>query len=300
MYKGVYPILPTPFLEDSSLDLDSLKKLILFQKTVGVQGVAILGFLGEAHKLSEEERDIVIRTAIEVAGDELLVWVGVRSLGTAGCIEQARKAEKLGASAVFVAPIAVQNDNAIYNHYKTIHEAIEIPIIIHDYPSKFGVFLSVELIAKLGNDSICQYIKLEEPPVGPKMSKILELSSGNIGIFGGLGGTMFIEELQRGSSGIMTGLAFPEVLVKIYTTFQKDPKLAASIFDRYVSYIRYEFQPQIGLGFRKYIYHKRFIFSTTKVRPPAQLLDNQTINELEYVLSRVGLKLDQNIQIISD
>lgn len=292
--KGIYPILPTPFTDTGDLDIDSLRRLIDFQKEAGVSGVAILGFLGEAHKLADSERNTVVKTVLEQADGDLAVWVGVRALGTMGSIEQAQAAEALGATAVFVAPIPIQNDKALYAHYKGVQEAISIPVIIHDFPASFGVEISAELIGQLGREGICPYIKLEEPPIGPKLTKIRELSNDTVGIFGGLGGVYFLEELERGANGIMTGFAFPEVLVRIYDLFTSgDHEAAARTFDHYASLLRYEFQPKIGLAYRKYIYHRRGIFSSTFVRPPGMGLDDYTKAELERTVNRAGLSLDK-------
>lgn len=293
--KGIYPILPTPFTDTGDLDIDSLRRLIDFQKEAGVSGVAILGFLGEAHKLADSERNTVVKTVLEQADGDLAVWVGVRALGTMGAIEQAQAAEALGATAVFVAPIPIQNDKALYVHYKGVQEAISIPVIIHDFPASFGVEISAELIGHLGREGICPYIKLEEPPIGPKLTKIRELSNDTVGIFGGLGGVYFLEELERGANGIMTGFAFPEVLVRIYELYTSgDHEAAARTFDHYASLLRYEFQPKIGLAYRKYIYHRRGIFSSTFVRPPGMGLDDYTKAELERTVNRAGLSLDKN------
>ncbi len=293
---GVYPILPTPFHEDGSLDVPSLERLIDFQREAGVHGVAILGFLGEAHKLSEAERATVVRTVVERAGSDLGVWVGVRALGTAGCVEQAVAAEKAGASAVFVAPVPPQNDDALYRHFRTVAEAISIPVVLHDYPASFGLTLSVDLIARLAREGHAPYIKAEDPPVLQKMTKVLQQSGGTIGVFGGLGGTYFLEELQRGAVGIMTGLAYPEVLLAIYERFRAgDEKGATEAFDRFIPYIRYEFQPGIGLAYRKQIYHRRGIFSTTHVRAPGMQIDDASRDELEAILERVGLPLGPGV-----
>ena len=130
--RGVYPILPTPFLNDGSLDVESVRRLIAFQKTTGVAGAAVLGFMGEADKLSDAERRTVLQTAVDEADGDLSIWVGVRKLGTMGSVEAAQMAEANGASAVFVAPIPVQNDAEIYRHYQTISRSVSIPVIIHD------------------------------------------------------------------------------------------------------------------------------------------------------------------------
>ena len=296
--QGVNPILPTPFTEQGEVDVASLIRLMEFQKQVGVNGVAILGFMGEAHKLSEAERDVVVKTVVEHAGD-LDVWVGVRALGTAGSIEQAKRAEDYGASAVFVAPIAPQTDAALYAHYKQVAEAISIPVIIHDFPESFGIVISSEVIAKLAIDGYTPYIKLEEQPALEKLSKILKLSDNKIKAFGGLGGKYFLEELERGAAGIMTGLSYPETLVQIYQQFRNgDVDAAVATFDKYASFIRYEFQPKIGLAYRKYIFMKRGIFSSNYIRQPGLQLDDYTSGELERVLKRSGLDFSEGVQAV--
>ena len=292
---GVNPILPTPFQDDGSLDVASLGRLVDYQRDAGVHGLAILGFMGEAHKLSDAERDTVIRTTLEHAGD-LPVWVGVRAHGAAGAVEQARTAQALGAAAVFVAPAGPQNDAALYEFFATVARSVDVPMILHDFPESFGITLSPELIARLARDGHAPYIKAEEPPVLQKMSKVLDLSEGTIGVFGGLGGTYFLEELERGAVGIMTGLAYPEILLRIYERFQQgDHEGAAAVFDRYVPYIRYEFQPKIGLAYRKHIFAKRGLFQSTFIRPPGMQLDDRSRDELERVLGRVGLSLEPGV-----
>ncbi|HKI56061.1 MAG TPA: dihydrodipicolinate synthase family protein [Trueperaceae bacterium] len=293
---GVNPILPTPFRDDGELDLVSLERLIDFQAEAGVDGVAILGFLGEAHKLSEAERRAVVETVVARAAGKLEVWVGVRALGTAGAVEQAKSAQALGASAVFVAPIAPQSDAALYEHYRTVARAVEIPLIIHDYPASFGITLSPELIARLANEGFAPYVKLEDPPVLQKLTRLRELTGGAIGVFGGLGGEYFLEELQRGAVGIMTGFAFPEVLVEIYRQFTAgDVTGAARTFDRYLPLIRYEFQPRIGLAFRKHVYRERGVFASAFIRPPGMALDATSRDELEATIARVGLRLGAGV-----
>lgn len=292
--RGVLPILPTPFTDDGAVDEGSLRRIVDFELEVGVQGVSILGFMGEAHRLSNTERKQVVATVVDQAGGALPTWVGVLAFGAAGAIEQAREAQDLGAAGVFVAPLAVQNDQVIFDYYAAIADALEIPVAIHDFPESFRTVLSAELIARMadGIDGV-RYIKLEDPPVLAKLSRIQALAPDSIGIFGGLGGVYFLEELQRGSRGIMTGFAWPEVLVAVYDAFRSgDSTRAAAIFDRYVPLIRYEFQPKIGLAYRKFVYHRRGIIESTFIRPPGLQIDDYTRSELTAIIERVGFDLD--------
>jgi len=289
-FTGVHPIVPTPFLADGSLDLASVERLVDYQLSAGVQGIAILGFMGEAHKLRGAERRSVIETAVARAAGRLTVWVGIRAFGTAGTIEQVQEAEALGADAVFVAPIAPGTPAALERHYRDVAAATALPIAVHDYPSEFGINIPADLIAKLANDGVTPYLKAEDPPVLVKQRRILQQAPGAIGIFGGLGGQWVYEELANGAAGVMTGLAFPEVLVDIVTRYRAgDLEGAAAVFDRALPLIRYEFQAGIGVALRKHVFERRGVFSTTTVRPPSPPVDAATIAEFEAVAARCGL-----------
>lgn len=292
-YKGVHPIVPTAFRDDGSLDVESQGRLIEHMDAVGSHGVAILGFLGEAHKLSGEERRKVIEVTRQRAGKHMKVLVGVRAFGAAGAIEQAHEARDLGADSVFVAPLGVQNDAVLFDFYKAVAEGANLPVMIHDYPDQFGTVISPQLIIRLANEvENIVGIKLEEPPVLVKLSQILDAAP-HMAILGGLGGVYYLEELMRGAAGIMTGFAYPEVLVDIYRRFSSgDVDGATAVFDRHIPLIRYEFQNKIGLAFRKHTYRKRGIIESDHIRAPGMALDARSRAELEGLIKRVGLSLD--------
>ena len=291
-YRGVHPIVPTAFRDDGSFDPESQRRLVDYLVQIGVHGVAILGFLGEAHKLAEHERRQVIETVLDQAAGRLKVLVGVRALGTAGAIAQAKEARELGADAVFAAPLPIQNDEALYAYYRELAQESGIDVLIHDFPENFTTILSPQLIGRLADEVPgIVGIKLEEPPVLLKTSQVLDLAP-QLAVLGGLGGVYFLEELQRGAVGIMTGFAYSEVLLEIwqlYTTGEHEA--AATVFDRYCPLLRYEFQPKLGLAFRKHVFMKRGIFESDYSRTPALKLDERSRSELEATIGRVGLDL---------
>lgn len=291
--KGVFTICPTPFDDALRVDADSIRTLVDFLLETGVTGLAILGFLGELHKLSNDERRLVLETFVKHTDGRVPVWVGVRAHGIAGAIEQAREAQELGASAVFAAPLDNASDALLFDYYKAVADAVKIPVVIHDFPDSFGTEIRPEVVARLGREGGVHMIKMEEPPVGQKISRIRELvPDADMAIFGGLGGVYFLEELQRGAVGTMTGFAFPEILVAIYERYASgDHAGAAAIFDRYCPLIRYEFQPKIGLALRKYVYQRRGAIKSHALRAPAMRIDPVTAAELEATVARVGLSL---------
>lgn len=292
-YWGVHPIVPTPFLDDGQVDLDSVRRLVDAMVNTGVQGIAVLGFMGESHKLMGAERRAVLETAVSQSAGRLPIWVGVRGLGTASCIEQVQEAEALGASAVFVAPIAPQSDAALERHFRAVATSTSLPMALHDYPESFGITLSVDLITKLALAGVAPYIKAEDPPVISKQRKMLAATDGRIGVFGGLGGAWLYEELEAGAAGVMTGLAFPELLLEIVSRFAAGDRAgAAAVFDRVLPLIRYEFQPGIGVALRKHVFRRRGIFTSEHVRAPAPPVDRDTLLGFEAVVERCGLSID--------
>lgn len=285
MFSGVYTIMPTPFQDDGSLDLPSLERLTEFLVKQGVDGVVVLGVMGEAPKLSQKEQNEVITTAVKAAG-EMPVFAGSGAAGTDLAVEKSLNALSLGAAGLLVAPPPVQNDAVIFEYYCRINDQVSGTIILHDYPAATGIRLSPELVQKLyDNLEHVEVIKLEETPSAPKVSALRKLGS-DIGIVGGLGGMFFLEELERGSSGMMTGFSFPEILVSIYKTYtESDKKEAARIFYETCPLLRYEFQPGIGLALRKEVYRQRGAIASAFVRHPGVQIDEQMRNELSNVLA---------------
>lgn len=290
---GVFNITPTPFHPDGALDLDSLTRLTAFTRDAGVQGMTILGVLGEADKLTERERDTVIETTIAAAGRDFPICVGTTHAGTDGCIAFSRRAQELGAAAVMVAPpkLARSNDAALHRHYVAVAEALDIPVVVQDFPPAVGgILMSAELIGGLAKASPkLTHLKLEDDPSPQKVSQVLAVNPA-VKIMGGLGGMMFLEELRHGAIGTMTGFAFPEILVAIHRAWSAgDRDRATAIFYKYCPLIRFENQPRINLALRKHIYHRRGVIASPRVRAPFAPVDDGTLADLDDLLTRLGL-----------
>jgi 4-hydroxy-tetrahydrodipicolinate synthase len=289
-FDGVYTIMPTPFDDGGALDHDSLASLTDFLVGLGVDGVVVLGVMGEAPKLSDAEQEAVLATTVEAAQGRIPVYTGSSAAGTDLAIAKAARFVELGASGLLVAPPPVQNDGVIFEHYRRLGEAVDSPIILHDYPATTGILLSPELVVRLHAEiDAVEVIKLEAPPTGPKVSRLRDLGS-DIGIVGGLGGAFFIEELDRGADGMMTGLSYPDLLVAIHRAYRAgDVAHARELFYRACPLLRYEFQPGIGLALRKEVYRKRGAIRSPFVRYPGAQIDDRMRSELQAVLDHCRL-----------
>jgi 4-hydroxy-tetrahydrodipicolinate synthase len=289
-FQGVHTIMPTPFKEDGSLDLASLETLTEFLIGLEVDGLVVLGVMGEAPKLSQQEQDEVIRTTVKVASGRVPVFAGSGAEGTDLAVQKSLNALNLGAAGLLVAPPPVQNDVVIFEYYRRINGTIDKPIILHDYPAATNIRLSPELVTRLGNElEHVEVIKLEETPSVPKITALRKLGS-SISIVGGLGGMFFYEELERGADGMMTGFSYPEILVAIYRAYRRGNKQeAARLFYEACPLLRYEFQPGIGLALRKEIYRQRRAIKSAFVRHPGTQIDEHLRRELAQVLAFCNL-----------
>lgn len=169
--EGVWNIVPTPFTPSGGLDQPGIARLTAFVMKTGVDGMTILGVMGEAPKLSDAERTRVIESTLGEAAGALPVCVGVSHASTDRTVEFAVEAARLGAHSVMLSPppLAKPTDAALRRHYLAVADAIDIPIVVQDYPPSSGVQMSVEFMAALAAEApACRYIKLEDEPSPPR------------------------------------------------------------------------------------------------------------------------------------
>ena len=293
---GVCTITLTPFTEGGDVDLESIDSLAGLYLDSGVYGLTILGIMGEAHKLSDEERSMVVGRYIEAARGRVPVVVGCSAVATKVTVERAREAETAGAAAIMVAPPNnVRNLDLVFEHYRRVAEAVSVPVVVQDEPVNTGVIMPASFIARVINEiEGCRYVKLEEAPTTIKITNLIEKIEDpdkRAGIFGGLGGMYFYEELARGAVGIMTGFAYQEILVRTYELFSEGRgREAREYFFRYLPLVRFEAQLGVGgVGIRKEVFKMRGAISSSHVRFPAPALDEETLRELEELVGLLGL-----------
>ncbi len=289
MLAGIYPIAPTPFDEDGALDVNSIGTMTEFMVKCGVNGIAVLGVMGEADRLTEGERDRVIQAFRAALPRDRALVVGVGAAGTDAAVLACTRALELGADALLVAPPRIQNDAVLFEYYERVARVVSKPIVVQDYPPATGVLLSAPLLARLYKKlERVEYVKLEDPPTGPKMARIQGLAGNGFGIFGALGSLYALEELERGAVGIMSGFAYPELLVRLYQLYTSgDVKGAADLFYGMLPLIRFEFQPGIGVSLRKTVLVRRGAIRTATVRHPGSSADPVTLAQLDRIVAHL-------------
>jgi len=290
--EGVYSVLPTPFHPTGDLDELSLRRVIDLFIAAGINGVTALGVTGEVARLDDEERRRVLQVVVDQVGGRIGVVAGTTAEGTRTCIAYSRHAHEAGATAVMVSPprMAKLNSEAVIRHYKALADAVDIEIVVQDYPPISGFAMEPALLARIAREiPRARTIKLEDPPTPFKTSRILEAAGETpVRIFGGLGGVFLLEELLAGAAGAMTGFAFPEILVGIVSRFRAGQvDEAADLFYRSVPLMRFEFQEGIGMAIRKEVLHRRGALASPATRAPGAALDRATREALDRVMQWV-------------
>lgn len=294
--KGVYVISATPFLEDGALDLEGTPQLIDFYLGCGVDGITILGVMGEATKMSEAEADAFVERVIGCVDGRVPVIVGVTHTALPVIAALTAKSMDLGAAGVMLQPMSgLKGDDAVFNYFETVFEVIgpHVPVVYQDYPQASAVHLSVPIWNRMV-DAFPQLVMLkhEDCPGLAKLTRIREDEARDrrrrVSILIGNNGLYLPQELRRGADGAMTGFAYPDILVQVCQSFAAGQDEAGEdLFDQYLPLNRYEQQPGFGLAVRKEILRRRGALRTATARQPAYRLSATDRAEIDALSRRV-------------
>lgn len=221
--KGIIPPIVTPMNEDESINEAELRNQVNRQIKGGVHGLFPFGTNGEGYILNEKEKEQVLSIVIEETNGRVPVYAGTGCISTKDTIRQSQMAKSLGADilSIITPSFAAASQNELYEHYKTVAEAVDMPIVLYNIPARTGNALAPATVAKLakienivgakdssGNfDNMLQYIEQTRD------RKDFAVLSGN--------DSLILWNLLAGGAGGIAGCAnvFPEVMASIYNYF---------------------------------------------------------------------------------
>ena len=150
MFHGVIPALVTPFT-DGKVDESAFARLIERQIEGGVSGLVPVGTTGETPTVTHAEHDRIVELCVKVAHGRVPVIAGAGSNSTAEAIERVKHAKAVGAAgALVVTPYYNRpSQEGMYQHYKAINDAVDLPVLIYNVPSRTGSDVSNDTIARL-------------------------------------------------------------------------------------------------------------------------------------------------------
>jgi dihydrodipicolinate synthase/N-acetylneuraminate lyase len=227
--NGIVPIIPTPFTVEEQVDWPSLRRLVDFACAAGACAMCLPAYASEFYKLSERERLRLVAEAVEQASGRVPVFAQVNFVSLAQAVETARHAQKAGASAIAAAVprMFAFGEPDLLLYFDRLLSAIDVPLLIQDVnPS--GPTVTPRFVFELHRaHPHFRWIKLEEPMMSSKVTAILEVTNGEVGVLEGWGGMYMLDLIPAGICGVMPGLAVSDLLAKVFQLAAKDDMVGA-------------------------------------------------------------------------
>ena len=233
LWHGVYPAATTQFAPDFSLDIPACRKTVTALVTDGVDGVVLLGTVGENNSLRPEEKRLALRAVIDAVDGRVPLVAGVSELTTERAIEYVRDAEKMGIDALMVLPAMVYVPSAeeLCAHFRAIAQATALPIMLYNNPPAYRVSIEIETMERLADLPNIVAIK-ESAPDPRRFTDMFNRFGDRFTLLAGLD-DVALEACLLGASGWVSGLtsAFPrESVAMVAAALRGDWEQARRIY----------------------------------------------------------------------
>ncbi|MBV8627946.1 MAG: dihydrodipicolinate synthase family protein [Paraburkholderia sp.] len=246
-YRGIFPVVPTTFHEDGTLDLASQRRCVDFMIDSGVDGLCILANFSEQFLISDEEREVLTRTVLEHVAGRVPVIVTTTHTSTTVCCERSRRAQAMGASMLMVMPpyhgATFRFPEAqIQAFFARLSDSVGIPIMIQDAPAA-GTPLGAPFLARMANEiEHVAYFKIETAGAASKLRELIRLGGEAIeGPWDGEEGITLLPDLDAGATGSMTGGGFADGIRPVIEAYRNgDRDTAFAQYQRWLPLINYE------------------------------------------------------------
>jgi 4-hydroxy-tetrahydrodipicolinate synthase len=217
MFRGTYTVMITPFTPAGDVDVEALRGFVDWQIGQGIHGLIPLGSTGEFLSLDDDEKALVAETVIAQAAGRVPVLIGTGAEDTREVVRLSRRAESLGADGVMIIPpfYSTPTDDEIVHHYKTVADAISLPIMVYNNPATANVDLKPPLVARLAEIDNCLYIKESTLEV-TRVRDIIRLCGDRMTVFGGILGFESFVEGAQGWVAVASNVA-PHAMARIFS-----------------------------------------------------------------------------------
>ena len=208
IFTGAGTAIVTPMNADGSINFEKFADLIEFQIENGADAIIVCGTTGEASTMTHEEHLEVIRYCVEKVNKRIPVVAGTGSNCTETAIYLSTEAEKMGVDGLLIVSPYYNKatQNGLYTHFKTIADAVKVPIILYNIQGRTGVNIAPATIVRLCND--CENIVAVKEASGniSQVAKIAALSKGTIDIYSG-NDDQIVPIMSLGGKGVISVLS---------------------------------------------------------------------------------------------
>lgn len=207
MFKGSFVAIVTPFHADGTVNFEKMRELIEWHIESGTDGIVVLGTTGESSTMTHEEDEAVVRCAVETAGGRIPIIAGAGSNCTETSLEKSLAYEKLGADGLLlITPYYNKaNSRGMVRHFTTVADAVNIPIILYNVPSRTGCNLPVPCVAELSKHKNIAALKEASGNIS-YVAQVAQYISDGFQILSG-NDDMIVPVMSLGGSGVISVFA---------------------------------------------------------------------------------------------
>jgi len=294
---GVLPVFQTPYTRGGSIDLPCLESELHWVLDQGCDGF-VMGMVSEVLRLSDAEVLSVAGRACEVAharSGQCVISVGAESTHVA--VERARQAETLGATAVMaIPPLATAiDDEEKLSYYSAMLDAVSLPVVVQDASGYVGQPLSIEMQARIATTYPDRAVfKPEAPPIGPRVTALLEATGGAARILEGTGGIALVDSHQRGIVGTMPGADVCWAVVALWAALERgDEAVVGAINAPLTELISLQGALDSFLAVEKHLLVRQGILANAIVRGPVSFrLDGALTERVDSLFDQLRASVD--------
>jgi 4-hydroxy-tetrahydrodipicolinate synthase len=221
--EGIWTPIPTPLTKEGRVDTDATRRLVDFHIEAGIDGLLPLGTSGEFALLQTEERKALVNVVVDQANSRVPVIAGVSDPSIENVVQLSSDAKEAGADGVIATPpyYFTTTDEGHYQHFKTISETIDLPLLIYNIPEWTHSFVTPETVQRLADEKLVVGMKYTEYNF-LNLIRFLTESRNKMSIFAGSDALAY-SNLEFGGAGAIIGSAnvAPRVASKIFDDYKK-------------------------------------------------------------------------------
>ena len=291
LFKGAGVALVTPFHEDKSVNYQELEKLIEFQINQSTDAIIVCGTTGEPVTMTEDERLSVVAEAVQIVAGRVPVIAGSGGNCTENVVTFSKKCQDLGVDGLLVVTPYYNKatQNGLYEHYKLLAEAVELPIIMYNVPSRTSVNLLPDTAVRLGREYDNIVAVKEASGNLSQVADLISKAEGCLDVYSG-NDDQIVPILSLGGVGVisvLSNIAPKDTHDMVMSYLEGDVETARQLQLKYIEVIRALFCEVNPIPVKKAL--ELMGFQTRELRMPLTQMEERNVIWLKGVMAELGM-----------
>jgi 4-hydroxy-tetrahydrodipicolinate synthase len=289
-FRGIIPVLPTPFTAREEIAEEDLRRLVEFAIAAGASAVCLPAYASEFYKLSDAERGQVVEVAVLQAAGRIPVFAQSNHPSARVAAELAARNAGTGADAIAIAlprqfPLP---ESELVRYCERVCRAVRLPVLVQDFNpagTSVGAAFCGALLEACPNFA---WLKVEEPLIGGKVREIRRRTRDRVGVVSGWGGLYVTELFPAGIRAIMPGTGLCDLLDAVWRALEEKRRSdALATFEKLAPLVAFSLQSmELYHHVEKRLLARRGVLRSTTLRAPAWVPAPETLRHMDMLIER--------------